>query len=88
MKTQNQTVTLRLLLFAQYRELLGDRERRVDVAAGTTPRALLARLSSGNPRLEALQPVVRFLINSEFVSGDEPLRDGDELAFVPPVAGG
>ncbi len=82
------TLTVRLLLFAQYRELLGDRERRVEVAEGTTPRALLTRLSAGNPRLEALQPVVRFLINSEFVSGDEPLQDGDELAFVPPVAGG
>lgn len=88
METQKQTVTVTILLFAQFRELLGDRERRVEVAEGTTPRALLARLSSGNPRLEALQPVVRFLINSEFVSGDEPLHEGDELAFVPPVAGG
>lgn len=88
MTTHGGMLTVRLLLFAQFRELLGDRERSVEVSEGTTPRALLARLSAGNPRLEALQSVVRFLVNSEFVSGVEPLREGDELAFVPPVAGG
>jgi molybdopterin synthase catalytic subunit len=49
---------------------------------------VLARLAAANDRLEALAPVTRFLVNSEFVDGNEPLRDGDELAFVPPVAGG
>lgn len=86
--TDATTITVKLLLFAQFREALGDRERSMEVEPGTTPRQMLAQVSSGNPRLEALGPVVRFIVNDELTSGEEPLHDGDELAFVPPVAGG
>jgi len=27
-------------------------------------------------------------VNAEYVSPDHPLRDGDEVAFIPPVSGG
>ena len=27
-------------------------------------------------------------INETYATADTPLRDGDELAFIPPVAGG
>jgi molybdopterin converting factor small subunit len=27
-------------------------------------------------------------VNESYVRAEEPLRDGDELAFIPPVAGG
>ncbi len=86
--TNSTTITVKLLLFAQFREALGGKERQIEVDPGTTPRELLARVSAGTVRLEALQAVTRFLVNSEFVSGDEPLLHDDELAFVPPVAGG
>lgn len=82
------TITVRLRLFAQFREALGGRERELRVRAGSSPRDVLAEVSEGNARLEALAPVVRFLVNAEFVGGDEPLHEGDELSFVPPVAGG
>lgn len=82
------TITIRLLLFAQFREALGARERSLQVAAGQTPRQVLAAASRGHPQLQSLAPVVRFIVNDQFTSGDDPLRDGDELAFVPPVAGG
>lgn len=88
MTTRDETVTVTLLLFAQFREALGTKRRALEVESGATPRTLLAHLSAANDRLEMLVPVTRFLVNSEFVDGDEPLRDGDELAFVPPVAGG
>lgn len=31
---------------------------------------------------------VRAAVNGEFVLADAPLRDGDEIVFIPPVAGG
>jgi len=27
-------------------------------------------------------------VNESYATADEPLQDGDELAFIPPVAGG
>lgn len=31
---------------------------------------------------------VRAAINDEFVAAEAPLRDGDRVVFIPPVAGG
>ncbi|MCH8244193.1 MAG: molybdenum cofactor biosynthesis protein MoaE, partial [Planctomycetes bacterium] len=33
-------------------------------------------------------PTVRFAVNQEFVVGDLALKDGDEVAVIPPVSGG
>lgn len=88
MHTQLSPVTVRLLLFAQFREELGGKQRTMALAPGTTPRQALTQLAAGNARLQSLSGIVRFIVNGAFVTGDEPLSDGDELAFVPPVAGG
>ena len=38
---------------------------------------------------EALSPAsVRVAINSEIVTDPFPIKDGDEIAFLPPVGGG
>jgi molybdopterin converting factor subunit 1 len=31
---------------------------------------------------------VRFAVNGEYVEADHELKEGDELVFIPPVAGG
>lgn len=31
---------------------------------------------------------VRFAVNNQYVEGDQLIQDGDELVFIPPVAGG
>ena len=33
-------------------------------------------------------PNVRVALNKEFVTGDCAVRDGDEVAFMPPITGG
>jgi len=33
-------------------------------------------------------PNVRIAVNKEFVEGGCTLRDGDEVAFMPPITGG
>ena len=32
--------------------------------------------------------VIRIAVNQEYVTGNAPLKDGDEIAFFPPVTGG
>lgn len=35
-----------------------------------------------------LEKTVRLAINSEIVADPHPVKDGDEIAFMPPVGGG
>ena len=32
--------------------------------------------------------MLRVAVNAEFAAWDRPVRDGDEIVFLPPVAGG
>ena len=40
------------------------------------------------PRLGLDPSMVRAAVNGEFADDGHPLADGDEVVFVPPVAGG
>jgi molybdopterin converting factor subunit 1 len=79
---------IQLLLFALYRDLAGVGELAVDAPDGATAGALIAELRARDARFAALpeRPVVA--VNREYTLLDTTLRDGDELALLPPVAGG
>jgi molybdopterin converting factor subunit 1 len=79
---------IRLLLFALYRDLTGVSELDIDVHEGSSAAAALAALRARDERFVRLpdRPVVA--INREYARLDVLLRDGDELALLPPVAGG
>ena len=47
-----------------------------------------ALYESLSPRLGLAAARVRAAVNGEFVEDGHALRDGDEVVFVPPVAGG
>lgn len=74
--------------FARLREIAGCDEEIVACAAGDTAGALFERLGERHPAFLSLRPHLRVAINLEFRDWTEPLRDGDELAFIPPVSGG
>lgn len=40
------------------------------------------------PSLRAAMPSMRLALNQSFAKGDAPVRDGDEIALIPPVSGG
>jgi len=75
-------------LFAQQRQVAGWRRRDLDVPDGATVRDAWDRLVMDVPALAPGGGSVRFARNAEYVDDDEPLADGDELAIIPPVAGG
>ena len=78
---------VRSLFFAQYRDFAGADELPVELPDGARVADLVARLRArdGRARLPA-SPVVA--VNMEYAPAATPLRDGDEVAFIPPVAGG
>jgi molybdenum cofactor guanylyltransferase len=80
------TRALRIQYFALFREQAGRSEESLDTAA-TTAAELYAELQRRHPfRLAREQ--LKVAINSEFADWHSPLRSGDTVVFIPPVAGG
>lgn len=80
-------VTITVLLFASYADTLGTNALDIEVDAGATVGDVLGRLRRmpGADRLPA-SPLVA--VNERYASRDCVLKAGDELAVIPPVAGG
>ncbi len=74
--------------FAALREMIGARELTLEVADGQTVDGLFRELCTRYPRLAAYDSSLFFSVNAEYVPPDHPLKDGDEVAFIPPVSGG
>jgi molybdopterin synthase sulfur carrier subunit len=81
------THTVRVLLFASYAELLGYDTVELTFEPPATVRDVLDRLRS-LPGGERLPPKPMCALNLTHVRTDAPLSGGDELAILPPLAGG
>ncbi|HLO68124.1 MAG TPA: MoaD/ThiS family protein [Holophaga sp.] len=69
--------------FARYRELLGFQLESFPLPDPPTVEGLLAQ-----PRLEALPREAMVAVNRAFATRETGIRDGDEVALMPPVSGG
>jgi molybdopterin synthase sulfur carrier subunit len=81
------TVTLRVLLFASYAETLGFDSFELTLDSPATVGDALERLRA-LPGGEKLPPRPLCALNLSQVSASAPLSGGDELAILPPLAGG
>ncbi len=79
---------IRALYFAVFQEQIGRDEDVVELAAGARARDAIAALAARHPAVDRLRGRFRIAINQEFTDEDRALADGDELALIPPVAGG
>jgi molybdopterin synthase catalytic subunit len=75
-------------LFGSLREATGAKELAVRLPAGARIADLAALLAREHPAFAALAPKLRAARNQEMAEAGEALADGDEVAFLPPVAGG
>jgi molybdopterin converting factor subunit 1 len=81
-------VTVRLLYFATFRDAAGVDEQRRNLPSGSTVASLWDELRAQIPYFAGLLQPPPAAVNREYVSFDHLLADGDEVAFLPPVAGG
>jgi len=77
-----------VLYFAVFRERLGRDDEPLELAAGACVRDAIATLAGRHPAIAALRGKFRVAVNEEFADDDRALLDGDEVALIPPVAGG
>lgn len=74
-------------LFASYREAAGVGRIELDLAPGAKVRDAIAEIAKRHPLITEGRKVV-IARNRDYVTPDEPLTDGDEVALIPPVSGG
>lgn len=82
------TMTVRLLFFAVLRDIAGTDARELALADGTTARDVWQSLRGQYAKLSDYTQPPMIAINETYAAPETVLRDGDELAFIPPVAGG
>ncbi|HTQ98831.1 MAG TPA: molybdopterin converting factor subunit 1 [Candidatus Acidoferrum sp.] len=82
---------LQVRYFANIRETLGLEHELVPLPPGATVAALILSLTARHgARWQQLAGVAKVLtaVNHEVVPHDTIIKDGDEVAFFPPVTGG
>jgi len=79
---------IHVLAFGRAAEVLGWSSRDVPIDPGQTVADIVQRLEQEYPRLAEGRDRLRFAVNQCYASPDTTLQPGDELAIIPPVAGG
>jgi molybdopterin converting factor subunit 1 len=77
-----------VLFFASYRELAGADRRSVTLSEGGSARDLVRELRALGDGLAALPESAAVVVNQRVVRPDHPIAPDDEVALLPPVAGG
>lgn len=79
-------VTVRL--FSLAKDMAGFDEREFEINHPGVAADVLPYLIRENERFRDWKNSLRLAVNCEYVSGDHPLKEGDEVAVIPPVSGG
>jgi len=74
-------------LFASYREAAGVGRMELELPPGATVKDAIFKILKDHPLIAEGRHVV-IAKNHDYVTADEPLADGDEVALIPPVSGG
>ncbi len=77
-------MSITVKFFARIREEVGREQDRVEYAPGLKVSDVWRQTAGAAPMPDALLVAV----NMEHVKGDPELKEGDEVAFFPPVTGG
>jgi sulfur-carrier protein len=77
-----------LLAFAGARDVIGAAELRFPLAAPCTAAELLAEVCRRYPALAPWRASIRVAVNGTYAAPEDPVASGDEVALIPPVAGG
>lgn len=79
-------MTVRVLLFASYADALGTSAIDIELPEQSRVHDLVEAVIRRAP--SALPPAPMVAVNSEYATSDQIVRQTDEVAIIPPVAGG
>jgi molybdopterin converting factor small subunit len=81
-------VTVCVVAFARIREILGAGEHKLALRDGATIADAWDALVERAPALESLRTSTRIARDGRMASESDVLRNGDEIALLPPSGGG
>lgn len=79
---------VRVIAFATAADVIGHEPLPFELATGAGTEALGAALCARFPDLARMWPRLAVAVDGAIVRGDSPLREGVEVALLPPVSGG
>ena len=79
---------VKVRLFAQLRDLAGASDLDCTVEDGLQVQDVWRAVVRDHPALASFTRAMSTAVNLEYARLDSPVRDGDEVAFLPPVSGG
>jgi molybdopterin converting factor small subunit len=79
---------VKVLYFASAQGLANLKSENMLLTEGSSVRDMASRMLLLHPDLKSIEPTIRYSVNFEIAESDAPLHDGDEVAVLPPVAGG
>mmetsp|Transcript_1333 Transcript_1333/g.5709 ORF Transcript_1333/g.5709 Transcript_1333/m.5709 type:complete len:82 (-) Transcript_1333:141-386(-) len=79
---------VRVLFFANARDLAGTGEAEVELPEGADTSALREELAEKFADLRDLVQSITLAVNQEYTHELVELHDGDEVALIPPISGG
>src|SRR5215470_6951479 len=77
-----------ILYFAAARERAGVPSEALELPEGATAAQALAAACDRHPALRPVADKLRIAIDQDFAQSTSPLREGSEVALIPPVSGG
>ena len=84
----SEDIQITVKLFAIFQEVLATDELQINLESGTSVSTIFDRLVSNHPHLEKWRSLTRYAVNLNFVDPQTILKNGDEVALIPPVSGG
>ncbi len=84
-----QTINVKVLFFGAAKDLAGTNEKIIALPENVSAADAFGQVLEDIPTLrEKFGKSLLFAVNQNYVTGEEIIRDSDELAIFPPVSGG
>ncbi|HEY7571253.1 MAG TPA: MoaD/ThiS family protein [Nitrososphaeraceae archaeon] len=82
------SIKVKVLYFANVKEVAGIREEEFIISNPASSDLLLRRIQEVHPGIKDLLKTITISVNCRVILDDVLLKDADEVALLPPVAGG
>jgi len=79
---------VKVLYFAGAQGLANLRSESLHLKEGSSVKDMAAEMLRLHPERRGIEPTIRYSVNFELAESNSLLHDGDEVAVLPPVAGG